>query len=151
MNDDQPAERMSWSISQCLPWSQEGKWAHMLSICPSRFLATHPSWLKLPPTSLCRDLSVSYTFCSWHVSALRLPPLGTTYPWCSVMRCRSGSLLTKAITNLLTPEFPMSSPLPSALATWRSPPLCPAWMRTINHGVQNQSFPCTPSSLTPGG
>lgn len=34
----------------------------MLSICPPRFLNTHPSQLQLPPASLCGDLSVLLPF-----------------------------------------------------------------------------------------
>lgn len=113
-------------------------------------------WLSSLLTTASSNLTLqrskcSSILCSWHVSPPRLSPLGTTYPLCSVMTCRNGSLRTKATTNLPTPEFPTSSPLPSALATWRSPPLCPAWMRTISRGVQRQSSLCTPSSSTPGG
>lgn len=66
------------------------------------------------------------------------------------MRCRNGSLLTMATTSQWIPELPMSSRLPSASATWRSLPLCLAWMRITSHGARNQSFPCTPSFSTPG-
>lgn len=118
---------------------------HMQSVCHPWFLTT-PPWLQSP---LHQGLSLLTSFSSWLVFPLQIITFRTTYPLCCVVRCRSGSRATKAITTLWIPDFQclhLALPLPHGGSSTVSRP---GWeLPAVGPGSR---APCTPSSSTPGG